>query len=80
MYHPNVAPITTMIRGRSFMKRGMNVIVWEIGLIHVRAAPLMIAKEDKLIMGLIMGNSSFSEIRGAQLEEDHKVTIEKRIE
>lgn len=80
MYHPRVAPIRTIIRGSSFIKRGINVVVWEIGLIQVRAAPLIMAKEDKLIMGLMMGSSSFKEIRGAQLEEDHKVTIEKRIE
>lgn len=80
IYHPKIAPVITIIKGRSFINNGINVIEWEIGLIHVKAAPLMIAKEERLIIGLIIRVSSFSEINGAELEEDHSVTIEKRIE
>lgn len=69
-----------MIVGLILYRRGINVNVDEIGLIHDRVAPAEMANEDRRIMGLMMKNSSFRAISGDLREGDHMVTRENRRE
>lgn len=56
--HPVTSPSVIIVRGSSFMCNGRNVRVEDIGLIHVRAAPAVIAIKARSDMGLIIGISS----------------------
>lgn len=51
-----------------------------MGLSHDKEAPPTVARRDRLIIGLIMGVSSFREISGEQSDEDQIVEILNRIE
>lgn len=52
----------------------------EIGLIHASAPPETVASVARIIIGLMIGNSSVIIICGMQCEELHIVTILNRIE
>lgn len=56
--HPVISPSVIMIMGSSFICNGRNVRADDIGLIHVRAAPAVIAIKARSDMGLIIGISS----------------------
>lgn len=80
MTHLLIAPRIIMIVGLILYRRGINVRVEEIGFIHDKIAPAEIANEDKRIMGLIIGSSSFKLIIGDLRDGDHIVTRENRRE
>jgi hypothetical protein len=60
--------------------RGSIIGIEVIVVVHDRAAPLIIAIIDRLIIGLMIKDSSFNDIIVVELEEDHIVAIENRIE
>jgi hypothetical protein len=80
IHHLRVIPVAIIKSGVSFMYRGMNVTVDEIGLIHDMDLPEIVAIEAKIIIGLIIFCSSVNIICGIELEFDHMVTILKRME
>lgn len=51
-----------------------------MGLIHDNEAPPMVARIDKLIIGLMIEDSSFRWIRGELMDADHIVEILNRME
>lgn len=75
-----VAPKATHRIGANFKWRGKSVRVEEMGFSHDSDAPPIVARMDRLIIGLIMGVSSFSETSGEQSDEDQIVEILNRIE
>jgi hypothetical protein len=58
----------------------MNIEVDEIGLIHDKMAPALIANEDRRSMGLMISFSSLRRIKGLLCEDAHIVTTLKRME
>jgi hypothetical protein len=79
-HHLKIMPVTIIISGASFMYRGINVTVDEIGLIQDSDLPEIVAIEAKIRIGLIIFRSSDSIICGIEWEFDHIVTNLKRME
>lgn len=78
--HLIIMPRVIIVSGRSFMWRGRNRVVEEIGLIHVKADPIITAIRARKYMGLMIGSSSLIEIMGDELDDDHIVTNLNRME
>jgi uncharacterized membrane protein len=79
-YHPVRAPTVIIIMGTIFIVSGMMDSVEEIGLIHARSPPEIVASEARNSIGLMIGISSVMCICGAQFDVLHMVTTLKRME
>lgn len=77
---PSISPRLIIVIGSSFICRGRNDSVEEIGLIHVNMAPEIIAITARNDIGLIIGDSSLIIIRGEEVDGAHIVTILNRME
>lgn len=78
--HPIISPKIIIVRGRIFIEYGINVIVDDIGFIHVSIDPVITAISASRSIGLIILDSSVIRIIGDELDEDHIVTTLNRIE
>jgi hypothetical protein len=78
--YPRTNPINIIIKVRDLIDKGIKVIWFLTGLIHIRVAPEMIANDDSLIIGVVIAAFSEVYIHGVEFMEESKVTIENRIE